>query len=78
MSKPISLKIEDSLYQEMERLIKRFHLPKNAYINKAIAHFNKHHKRRLLAEAFRRESQAVQGESMRVLAEFEALEDNLP
>lgn len=78
MSKPISAKIQDDLYSEMEDLAKRLHWPKNAYINEAIAHFNRHHARRLLAEALRRESQAVGEESLKVLSEFEALRDELP
>lgn len=78
MSKSISAKIQDDLYREMEELARRLDWPKNAYINEAIAHFNRHHARRLLAQALRRESQAVGEDSLQVLSDFEALRDDLP
>lgn len=78
MSKPISLKIQDALFRETESLLQRFHWPRNSYINRAIAHFNRHHKRKLLAQSLRSESKAVHGSSLEVLAEFEAIEDVLP
>jgi len=59
----------------METVAHRLKRPRNAYINEAVAHFNRLHRRRLLGEVLARESAAVRDESLRVLAEFERIED---
>ena len=78
MSKILSLKLRDELFIEMELTLRRLKRPRNAYINEAVAHFNRLHRRKLLGEQLARASAAVQEESMRVLAEFEAMGDEIP
>jgi predicted transcriptional regulator len=75
MSKTLSLKLRDEIFLEMEKTTARLKLPRNAYINEAVAHFNRLQRRKLLGEILARESAAVMDESMRVLKEFEAIDE---
>jgi len=77
MSKLLSLKLKDETFDEMEKIAKRLRRARNAYINDAIAHFDRIHGRKQLAEQLARESALCRDESMKVLAEFEALDDHL-
>lgn len=75
MAKNLSLKMREDIFREMETTVRRLKKPRNAYINEAVEHFNRLHRRRVLAEEFARASAAVQEESMRVLKEFEAIDE---
>jgi hypothetical protein len=75
MSKNLSLKLRDEVFTEMEATTRRLKRPRNAYINEAVAHFNRLYRRRLLGEVLARESALVMDESMRVLKEFEAIDE---
>ena len=75
MSKNLSLKLRDDVFIEMETTTKHLKKPRNAYINEAVAHFNRLHRRKLLGEQLARASAAVMDESMRVLKEFEAIDE---
>ncbi|OGS41805.1 MAG: hypothetical protein A2506_13405 [Elusimicrobia bacterium RIFOXYD12_FULL_66_9] len=77
MSKVLSLKLRNEVFDEMETTLRRLKRPRNAYINQAVEHFNRLHRRRLLEAQYAKESAAVREESMRVLAEFEALPDDI-
>jgi len=78
MSKSVSLKLQDEIFEETERVLKRVKRPRNAYINEAIDFYNKLVARRFLKKQLFRESAMVANDSMAVLEEFEKLEDNLP
>ena len=71
--KTLSLKLDDSIFQETERLVKEIKQPRNRYINEALALYNKIQNRKYLAEQFKTESKLVREESLNVLAEFENL-----
>ncbi len=75
MAKALSLKLRDDIFAEMETNTHRLKRARNAYINEAVEHFNRLHRRRLLGEQLARESAAVMEESMRVLKEFEAIDE---
>jgi predicted transcriptional regulator len=75
MAKALSLKLRDEIFAEMETTIRRIKKPRNAYINEAVAHFNRLQRRKLLGKILARESAAVMDESMRVLKEFEAIDE---
>ena len=77
MSKALSLKLRDDLYQETEEIRQKTHTPRNAYINKAVAFYNKMQKREMLRKQIARSSHVVRENSMEVLREFEALEDDI-
>ncbi len=73
--KNLSLKLEDSIFQETESILAKVNKNRNRYINEALEFYNKLQKRKLLASQLNLESKLVAGESLSVLAEFEALND---
>lgn len=77
MSKVLSLKLRNEVFGEMETIVRRLKKPRNAYINEAVAFYNRLQRRRALEKQYEISSRAVRDESMRVLAEFEALPDDI-
>ena len=73
--KTISLKIDDSIFGETEKILSEVKRSRNRYINEALDFYNNYQKRKLLEKILKRESFLVREESMSVLKEFEALED---
>lgn len=78
MSKILSLKIQEEIFKETEEILKKMDMPRNRYINRAIAYYNKLNKRRVLAKALREESMRISRDSMDALLEFEKFEEELP
>lgn len=76
--KTISLKIDDTIFQETEMILGQLKKPRNRYINQAIDFYNKHQKRKLLEVKLRNESGLVGDESMKVLKDFEDLDYDEP
>ena len=72
--KTISLKIEDSIFNETEKLVSKLKKSRNRYINEAIDYYNAQQKRRILGYQLERESKLVRKESMAVLREFEKID----
>lgn len=70
--KTISLKIDDSIFGETEKILSQMKKPRNRYINEAIDYFNKFQKRVILEKKLKQESNLVMSESIAVLKEFEA------
>jgi hypothetical protein len=77
MSRAISLKINEDVFSETESILKTLHVPRNSYINRAIAFYNSCMKRNLVKKQYAEESSLVSKESVQVNKEFEALEDEL-
>jgi hypothetical protein len=73
--KTLSLKLDDSIFQETEQVVSKLKKPRNRYINEALLFYNRLQKKRLLTKNLQTESLLIQAESMKVLAEFENLED---
>jgi len=73
--KTISLKIDDSIFEEIENIVSVIQKPRNRYINEAIDHYNKLQKRKIIEEKLKRESLIVKDDSMSVLKEFEGIEN---
>lgn len=71
--KTVSLKIEESIFGETEKILALMKKPRNRYINEAIEHYNKLQKRMILERKLRKESELVKSESLSVLKEFEEL-----
>ena len=71
--KSISLKVEDSIFGETERILSNLKIPRNRYINEAIEYYNRIQKRMLLERKLKKESYLVSEESMSVLRDFEEL-----
>ena len=73
--KTLSLKLDDSIFQDTEKLVKEINKPRNRYINEALNYYNKIQNRKILAKKLEAESKLVREESIKVLEEFEKLLD---
>jgi hypothetical protein len=71
--KTVSLKIDDSIFGETEKILSGINMPRNRYINEALSYYNKVQKRRLLEQRLKIESEMVRDDSMETLKEFENL-----
>ena len=69
--KTVSLKIDDSIFGETEKILTRIRIPRNRYINDAIDYYNRHQKRQILEKKLKAESELVKKDSMNVLNDFE-------
>lgn len=72
--KTLSLKIDDSILVETEKIISGIKTSGNRYINEAIDYYNRHHRRVLLERKLKNESELVGNDSMAVLNEFERID----
>ncbi len=72
--KKVSLKIDDSIFNETEEILAHNKKPRNRYINEAIAHYNKIQRKQILENKLRRESIMVISDSMKVLKDFENID----
>ncbi|MBI4589787.1 MAG: hypothetical protein HY725_13195 [Candidatus Rokubacteria bacterium] len=77
MSKVLSLKLQDRVFEETEEILRRSRKARNAYFNEAINLYNKVWKRKLLKQKLAKESALVAADSLEVLEAFERLEDEL-
>jgi predicted transcriptional regulator len=73
--KNLSLKLDDDIFQETEKIVNKVNKNRNRYINEAIEFYNRLHRRKLLSQQLTRESRLVAADSMKVLAEFEKIQD---
>ena len=72
--KNVSLKIDDSIFRETEKILSRIKKPRNRYINEALDYYNRLQKRILLEKRLKAESNLVKKDSMSVLNEFEEID----
>lgn len=75
--KTISLKIDELIFEETEKILSTGKKPRNRYINEALEHYNRMQKRILLEKALKKESKAVRTSSEEVLKAFEKIDDAL-
>jgi predicted transcriptional regulator len=73
--KTLSLKLDDNIFDETEDLLTKVKKSRNRYINEAVDYYNRINKRNLIAKKLAKESRVVKKESLMVLSEFEALQD---
>jgi predicted transcriptional regulator len=73
--KTLSLKLDEIVYEETEKLLEKIKKPRNRYINEALHYYNQIQKKNIISEQLMKESKLVSDESMNVLNEFEKLED---
>lgn len=73
--KNLSLKMDDAVFNETERITTKINKNRNRYINEAVQFYNLLQKRKIISRQLQKESKIVQEESMKVLAEFEKLRD---
>jgi hypothetical protein len=72
--KNVSLKIDDSIFGETEKILSRIKKPRNRYINEAIDYYNRLQSRLFLEKKLKKESELVKNDSMIVLKEFEEVD----
>ncbi len=73
--KTLSLKLDDSVFQETEQVLTKLKKPRNRYINEALSYYNRLQRKRLLEKKLKAESLLVRDESLRMLIEFENLDE---
>jgi len=69
--KTVSLKIDESIFGETEKILASMKKPRNRYINEAIDYYNRVQKRMILEKKLKKESDLVKKDSLAVLKEFE-------
>jgi hypothetical protein len=67
--------MEESIFEETELILLKVGKNRNRYINEAVEFYNMLQKRKILSSELKKESKLVKEESMKVLAEFEGLEN---
>lgn len=72
--KTVSLKIDESIFGETEKILSQIKISRNRYINEAIDYYNNAQKRQVLEKQLKAESELVKKESMSILSEFEKLD----
>ena len=77
MSKSLSLKLQDEIFQDTEDVLHHLRKSRNAYLNEAVNFYNHLWRREFLTETLLRESAMVAADSLEVLEVFEQLEDEL-
>ena len=73
--KTLSLKLDDEIYEEAEKITSKLKLARNRYINEAVSVYNLFNKRRLLKKQLEKESKLTQKDALEILHEFEKLMD---
>jgi len=72
--KTVSLKIDDSIFEETEKILLRIKMPRNRYINEALEYYNKHQRRQILEKRLKSDSELVKNDSINVLKDFEKID----
>jgi predicted transcriptional regulator len=72
--KTVSLKIDDSIFGETEKILSKIKKPRNRYINDAIDYYNRMQKRAIIEKKLKKESDLVKADSMNVLKDFEEID----
>ena len=75
MSKALSLKMDDRIFEETEGVLRKIHVPRNAYINRAVSFYNRCQKRALAKKRLRHDVELLKDDTREVLKNFELLED---
>jgi hypothetical protein len=72
--KTVSLKIDDSIFGETEKILSKIKKPRNRYINDALDYYNRLQNRMILEKKLEKESELVKSDSMKVLRDFEEID----
>ena len=72
--KTVSLKIDDSIFGETEKILSRIKKPRNRYINEAIEYYNGLQRRLILEKKLKSESELVKRDSLSILKDFERID----
>ena len=72
--KTVSLKIDESIFGETEKILAKIKKPRNRYINEALDHYNKLQRKQIIEKRLKKESALVKADSMTVLKDFEKMD----
>jgi hypothetical protein len=72
--KTVSLKIDDSIFGETEKILSRIKVTRNRYINEAIEYYNRHQRRQILEKKLKSESELIKKNSINILKDFERID----
>ena len=72
--KTLSLKLDDSIFGETEKILTKIKKSRNKYINEAVEFYNKYQRNKLIEEILKYESKMTQEDSLTILKEFEKIE----
>ncbi len=75
--KNLSLKLDEEIFTETEKITDMLKIPRNRYINAALDFYNAHNARLLLKKNLAKESILVRANSIEALKEMELLEDDI-
>jgi len=75
--KTLSLKLDDEIFEETDRIAGKLNMARNRYINEALEAYNRLVSRKILKDKLTRESNQVSKASMEVLSELEKITDDL-
>ncbi len=73
--KTLSLKLDDTIFDDAEEMTAKLKLARNRYINEAVSIYNLFNKRRLLKKQLKKESGLTAEDSLEILREFEKFVD---
>ena len=72
--KTVSLKIDEAIFGETEKILSKIKKPRNRYINEALDFYNRLQRRAILEGKLKKESDLVNADSMAVLKDFEEID----
>ncbi len=75
--KTLSLKLDDDIFEETDRIAGKLNMARNRYINEALEAYNKVASKKFLKEKLKQESIKVCRSSMDMLKELEKITDGL-
>ena len=73
--KILSLKLKEDIFEELESIMEKVKLSRNAYINQAIKHYNQIYRKGVIRKQLKQASILVREESLKVAKEFEGLDN---
>jgi len=75
--KTLSLKLDDEIFEETDRIAGELNVARNRYINEALEAYNKLISRKFLKEKLQKESNQISRSSMEMVKELEKITDAL-
>ena len=73
--KNLSLKLDEKVFYETEKITEVLNMPRNRYINAALRFYNSYHAKLLLKKKLAKDSMLVRENSMEILRDMEWLPD---
>ena len=67
--------MDEQIFSETEYLLKKIHMPRNAYINRAVNFYNHCYRKNLIKKDLRADVRLLEEDTKAFLKDFELLED---